>query len=504
MIRIFLILVLIPLFTFAQPTDFTKEQDKFVDNFVKEIPNKNYTSNEDMVSDLEKALEEVPYHPVLVYAYLDVFMTRYKEYNFVSNYCQKLSFDYLVQNQDILCGRCMVSFNLNKDLELLNDNISLIEDKDIRNLYKAVYFYELNEGDKFIEYASKLINNEVFENVNSVHGIYIIKVLKNLVFTAFVYHLTSTEKTDTLVSILDANQDLIASKEMDFVIFSIVANVAISNDMLRLSEKLLNNSFANYPSQYKYIPILKAFLASKKGDENEAILQLTRSLLLDDSVFDVYFSSELNFYMVYINILVSLKDFESKVRIVNDMLDFFEGRSPFVYRTKLYQSMLYASKDLEKAKNILESCKPKIDASAYEVFKVLIEIENELHKETPDYKSIDAQLSNFEEIMPEFNYLSIKYFFHEQVNTQNNAEVFEANKMISYLERLIELSDNENDQLLFVKNKIEILAITDIDRANEELDKLGFSESDKVEIFGDEFFGLTDTNTTTKPKKNCH
>lgn len=503
--KTFLILLFIPQFFFAQNTNFTQEQEDVVENVVEELLNnkENISYEEETLESVQKALEEVPYHPELVWRLLDIHLGYFKDPKFVSNYCQQLSDEYLAQNQYILCAYCMASFVFNTEAELIKNRIYLIENEDIKNFYQATYFYHLDQWDEFIEYASKVINHEVFEKVNFKHEIPFIKYISDKVFRELVAHLVTTKETDILANIIETNQDAIASKKMDFDIFFTVTNVAISNDILNLSETLLNNSFANYPSEYKYVSILKAYLASEKGDETSAVIHLERSLLLDDSVFEVILnesiknSGEINTFPAYIRTLENLTDYKTKERIVNDMLDFFEGRLRFTLQTKLYQSMLYASQDLQKAQDTLDACQADVNTQTYDFFQQLIQIESALHQEEADYNYVNQLLSYFEEKLSEEDYLMLKFDFQYGVNQLKNDEYFDAKLMIEDLNRLIELTSSEEKKLRYTITKIKILAITDVDQANEELDQLGLVNSEKLDLFGREVF--TETSEEFKP-----
>ncbi|MDB9782665.1 hypothetical protein OAB88_06130 [Winogradskyella sp.] len=440
---------------------------------VNKIKNTQNFNLEQFTKDLNEALDKVPYHPDLLYQLFKAYAYGSADFDFVYRYCQRLDQDYLQNHQELLVEFCMTCSST-EDLDFLYSLIPNINEKKYSDLFSAVYFIDSDDYPQAEKYILSTLKND-YKLKSSVF-------LQKNIFQLYTSHLASIEGPSQLYEMMTKYKEKLRSFKLDIETYFILIETAIIQDDLDPAGELINQCAFSSFQNFNYISIAKSYLYSLKGNEDLAVVFLESALSLDDSAFNVILNETDGFsiFSLYIKAINDLKRYDTKVRLVAQMLDFFEGKALFTLRTKLYQSVLYAAKDIEKAQGILNSCKDAISAQDYTIFQSLIQIEKELHKKNTDYKIVDKIIENFKPILNELDFIKLKVDFRSDVNVEKKAFYFGAEQMAKDLSQFIEFIDDEEKKRELIILNIKTIALYDLERANEELDKLGLDATAKL------------------------
>ncbi|WP_299523130.1 hypothetical protein [Winogradskyella sp.] len=501
--KVILILILSPLLSFSQSTDFTPEQEALaqeVVNKIKTTPDEAIDFGQ-FIKDLNAALDEAPYHPDLLYQLFRVYAKGIKDFNFVSNYCERLDQTYLQNYQRLLVEFCTTCYFAEQNFDLLYSVIPIIKDKKNKDLYYALYYMETENYYKGEEYALTALKNDYKLQSSAI--------LKAYLFELYIKYLASKQNRNRIYELMLAYKDQLESFNLDIDTHFVLIETAIINDNYKIAEDLIRYCGSSSFQNFRYMSIPKALLYSLKGDQDMATRFLETALNLDDSVFESVLNETdgFNVFSSYLKTVNNLSDYDTKVHLVTQMLDFFKGKSLFTLQTKLYQSVLLASKDAVQAQAILDSCKEVIHSQSYKSFKTLIQMENELYKEDPDYRLVDRKIENLKPALDERAFIELRLNYRSDVNIIKKSLYFNAEEMADGLDQFIKFIDDETQRRDLMLLKIETIALFDIESANAELDKLGLEESEKALFFE----GINDTmdidnskTTTTKSVKGIN
>ena len=477
----FLVFILIPFLVFPQKTEYSYEQEKYVEKVVDEITSQKEINFEAFIETLNNALKKAPYHPDLVYQLLRIYTYGLKDLNFVANYCQQLDKDYLINNQDILVQFCANCYFYTDDNNKLLNMIQLIKEQKDKDLYYALFYIETNDIQKAFEYTINCIDFQ-YQNQSQYYS-------KRFLINRMIMDLYRFEQYSHLSKIVTNYKDQLKTIELSIEAYLLLIEAAILNENYASAQDLISNSIIRFPQFFKYMSVYKALIYSKKSEDLNAIKAMEKALSFDDSAFNVILNEKdgLNIFSNYILTLNNLSNYDDKVLISQQMLEFFQGKELFSLKVKLYQSVLYASRDKEKAYAILNSCQGDITEKKHQIFEDLINIQFELNKENPDYKSVAKMLHNFKNLISDKMFLMLMVDFKYTVNIGKNSAYFEAKKMVEELDQLIDITDDEEQKLKFTLQKIQTIATYDVEKANLELEKLGIAENERLYYLDQEF-----------------
>lgn len=472
---------LLPLFVFPQKTNYTTEQEQIVDKIVFEINNSEEINYDLFIANLNNGLDRVPYHPDLVYQLLRVYSYGQDDFQSASSYCQRLDKNYLLNNQNILVEFCASSFFLVENYEKVHSLLPLINEQKNKDLYNALYYIEIKELDKGIEYVLKCLNHDYTYQSQII--------LKYYIINRMIMDLYLSDRFNYLNKIITENREQFRSFKLELEAFVMLIESAIIDGDYKLVEDLISESIIRFPQFFKYMTVYNALIYSKKGKDLKAIKAMEKALKFDETAFTDILNEKdgLNIFANYILTLNNLSKYKDKVQLSMQMLDFFKGKELFTLKIKLYQSVLFASKDLDKAQTILDSSNQENSQKNHENFNQLLKIQNELYKENPDYKLVNQMLYNFKNNLSEIEFLMLIVDYKYTVNIAKNSAYFEPKKMVQELDQLIEITEDEEQLLKYRLQKIQTIATYDFELANKELDRLGIAENERLYYLNREF-----------------
>lgn len=476
-----IIVFFIPLFVFPQRADYTSDQEKYVDEILKGLSSQDKVNFEVFIETLNNALKKAPYHPDILMKLFNIYTYGLNDFNFVTNYCQQLDKDYLQNNQNILNEFCAYCYFLTDRYDDLLYAINLMDEQKDKDLYKALYYIYADDRQKGIEFAIQCI----YHNYKTRSQY----LTKKFIISRIIMDLYFSQRYRYLNEIITEHKDQLRTIELELEAFLLLIETAILNESYDFAEDLISDTIIRFPQFFKYMAIYKSVVYSKKGEDSEAIKAMEKALNYDEDDFKVILNEKdgLNIFSNYILTLNNLNNYEDKVRLSEQMLDFFQGKELFSLKIKLYQSVLYASRDIEKAKAILNSCKEDITEEDYRNFNQLIKIQNQLYKENPDYKLVNQLLYNFKGSLSDKEFLMLTVGFKYSVNIEKNTAYFDATKMVEELDQLIEITNDEEQRSKYKLQKIQTISTYDLEKANRELDKLGIVDNDRLYYLDREF-----------------
>jgi len=133
-LSILFFLITVPNLTHSQEIDYTKEQDelafKVISDISKSDENNNGTDVQLHIKNVNRALEKVPNHPLLIGQLFKLYLAGYEDIKFVAEYCQKLELDYLQANQGLLIEFCSTTSYINDNIDYFLKLVPLIKYKE--------------------------------------------------------------------------------------------------------------------------------------------------------------------------------------------------------------------------------------------------------------------------------------------------------------------------------------------------------------------------------------
>lgn len=479
-----LLILLLPILGWSQPTNFTQKQIEIVRDFYEEMENE---TEEEFASRVEEVLEKVPYHPKLVQSFLKVKLYRDSDTKFIYNYCKDLDDRYLFSFQPILVEHCACAYYYEKDINGLYFRIiPLIEDMDAKELYLTSYYLLKENKDTFKVFAeSSLSKTYEYYGQNLVRD-----NLLGYFYALFINDLYFSKKA----KFIENYEHIIFSSELDVIIYSELISASVYNKDYELVERLMNHVKEVYIDGFKYLYPVKALYHAKKGEDDLVIEALENAFDIEKSDFNFIFHERIlkrNIFDLYSMSIMELENYKTKQRLVNKGIEYFENRNDYKIKFKLYQSLLHASKSLKKARSVLEECKPYLKEQNLNDLERMIRIENELGKKTPDYRLVNSLIG---EVLDNYSSTDIDFqriLFQYKVNYNTKKTVFSIEETVKQLDNLLEKPLDINTRLKYLQFKIVLIGENDREWALREIEKLP-SDLTK-EIISD--FGLTENNS---------
>ncbi|WP_188361409.1 hypothetical protein [Flavobacterium orientale] len=468
--KIVFILILFSFFGWSQNTNFTQEQYQFVDEFYEKFEYSNAPVDE-FIKEIEMALEKVPYHPSLVQSLLRA-KFNVKDIKFMKDYCGRLDDSYLSTFQPILVDVCACAYFLNIDFNgLYHRIIPLIVDKETKELYLTAYYLGIDNHEEFIKYAKTSLSKS--------YEFYGQMVVRDNLFD----HLVVITEENIIPTIIKDYEATIFSSELSMPVYYVLIQSAVYNSDFVIAGKLIDYVKKLDVNNYKHLFPIVALFYSYKGEERLAIEALEQAMELKDAEFEKIISAgsvSIDAFSSYSMSLRKIEDYKTRERLVSQAIAYFEKRDDYKIRFKLYQSLLYAPKDIDKARAILKECKPYLMDQNLTDLDFMIRIENELGKENSNYRLVDDFMqkvftyNNFHAAI--FQRILYRYI----VNNNSKKPVFSLNEMVKEFDKLLKYPLDGATKLEYLRYKIILIGQKDREWAIRELEKLPEDEAEEI------------------------
>jgi hypothetical protein len=475
--KIVLILILFPFFGWSQNTSFTKEQFEYVDKFYAKFENTN-PSKEDFLKELEDALEIVPYHPNFVESLLkEKFNDR--DFKFMVDYCSRLDDNYLSTFQPILVEVCACGYFFNGDNDgLYNRIIPLTQNKDTRELLLSAYYLGTEDYKEFIKLGKSSLSKSYKYDGQMI--------LRSHLFGYFIAVLQEKENSKELAAFtkdIKKYEATIFSSDLSIPTYYILIQASIFNNDFVMAEKLIDYVKKQDVDNYKYLYPISALFYSQKGEERLTIEALEQAFELENSDFERITVAENVSADIFSNYSMSIRkiqDYKTRERLVNQAITYFDKREDYKIRFKIYQSLLYASRDIDKARAVLKECEPYLVDLNLTDLDYMIRIENELGKENPNYRLVDDYMQKVTPYknIPEIIFQRIVYQYN--VNYNSRKSVFSLNEMVEELDKLLQYPLIREAKMKYLRFKIILIGQKDKAWAKRELEKLPEDEAEEI------------------------
>ena len=475
--KIVLILLLFPFFGWAQETNFTDEQHKFVDEFYEKLENNNPPIDK-LVLELEDALEIVPYHPQFVLTYLSA-KFNLRDFKFISNYCNGLEDNYLSTFQPILVDVCACGYFFNGDNDgLYHRIIPLTQNKDTRELLLSAYYLGTEDYKEFIKLGKSSLSKSYKYDGQMI--------LRSHLFGYFIAVLQEKENSKELAAFtkdIKKYEATIFSSDLSIPTYYILIQASIFNNDFVMAEKLIDYVKKQDVDNYKYLYPISALFYSQKGEERLTIEALEQAFELENSDFERITVAENVSADIFSNYSMSIRkiqDYKTRERLVNQAITYFDKREDYKIRFKIYQSLLYASRDIDKARAVLKECEPYLVDLNLTDLDYMIRIENELGKENPNYRLVDDYMQKVTPYknIPEIIFQRIVYQYN--VNYNSRKSVFSLNEMVEELDKLLQYPLIREAKMKYLRFKIILIGQKDKAWAKRELEKLPEDEAEEI------------------------
>lgn len=474
--KIILIVLLLPLAGWSQPTTFTDEEHKFADDFFEKMTKKIPIPSDELYAELDTAMKKVPFYPGFVAVLLreKMLVNSNRDFEFGYEYCKKLDDHYLSTFQPILEELCAYAYYMKKnDDELYNRIIPLIKDENIKGLYLAGYYRINGNEDEFINHAKySILENYKYESLNFIRDNHLYEYYRII---------RNKKNTNLLEQFLKDYEKAIFSSNLDALFYlSLIENATHTfNDVLAI--KLINYVKELDVEKYKSLSPAIAYYYSLNGEEEIALEALKKAFEIDKSDFLNNYNPDarliFNTYSTSIN---KLSDFKTKERMVEKGLSYFEDMNDYKIMFQLYQSMLHASKDIKAAKAILKECEPYLNEINYNNLNNILMINNEMGKKKPDYKMVDSLLDKVVTTidLSSFYYQKIRYRY--KVNYTTKKPVFTLNEVVEDFDKIFSKPLSKADKLYYLRPKLLFIGESDKEWFIREIEKLPADIADEL------------------------
>jgi hypothetical protein len=462
--RIITILFFIPFLGWSQRTLFTAKEDEFVGGVLETIINNTSLSTNEIYSELDLALQKVPYHPGLVqYLLRDKLFFTFRDYEFGYEYCKKLDDYYLSTFQPLLIDPCAYVYYVKEDLEgLYNRVIPLIKDESIKGLYLAAYYYEKNNEDDFIKHAKYSLNKSYkYESLNFLRDVHLFN-LHTIVI--------DQRNANSIKSYLkDYEKSFFISNLPTSFYLSIIEDATYTLNF-DLAERLINYVKELDTEKYKYLYPIIAYYHSYKGEESLAAEALEKAFEMDQSGFlNTY---PVNIAHIFTESIFNLSDFKTKEQMFDKGIRYFENVNDYKIKFMLGKSMLYASKDLKEAKAMLKECEPYLSEVNYNDFNNILMINNEMHKKKPDYRKVNTLLNTVVSRIDMNPLYFQKIMFCYRVNYKAKKTVFTLDEILADFDKILNKPLSKADEQYYLIYKFRVIKEYDNELLVKEIDKL--------------------------------
>jgi len=475
--KIVLILLLFPFFGWSQKTNFTDEQVYFGEQFYKNIKNKSLT-DEEFIPEVQDALTKVPYFPPFVQSLLRGKFNQ-RDFKFINDYCSRLDDNYLSTFQPILDEACACGYFFNRDNHgLYYRIIPLIKNKDTRELLLTAYYLGTEDYKEFVKLGKSSLSKSYDEKM---HMILASQLLGD--FIAVLQENENSKEFAAFTKDIKKYEATIFSSDLSMPIYYILIQSTIFNYDFVMAEKLIDYVKKLDVDNYKYLYPISALFYSQKGEERLTIEALEKALELENSDFERITVAEnvsLDIFSCYSMSIRKIEDYKTRERLVNQAITYFDKREDYKIRFKIYQSLLYASKDINKARAILKECEPYLVDLNLTDLDYMIRIENELGKENPNYRLVDEYMQEVTPYknIPEIIFQRIVYQYN--VNYNSRKSVFSLNEMVEELDKLLQYPLIREPKMKYLRFKIILIGQKDRAWAKRELEKLPEDEAEEI------------------------
>jgi hypothetical protein len=472
--KLILMILSIPVMGWSQPTTFSNEETEYVRNVLEKIFYNSSISTDEVFSELDYAMQKVPYHPGLVQYLLRVKLLDTKDYEFVYSYCKKLDDHYLSTFQPILVELCGYTYYYKDDYEGLYDRIiPLIKDENIKGLYLALYYRNKDDEHEFIKHAKySILGNYKYDILNNFRDYHLDEY----------YRIISHKKnTSLLESFLKDYEQVIFSSNLNALFYlSLIEDATHTiNDVLAI--KLINYVKELDAEKYKSLAPAIAYYYSFKGEEEVALEALNKAFEIDKSEFLKSYNPDARLiFNTYSTSISRLSDFKTKEIMVEKGLHYFEDMVEYKIMFKLYQSMLYASKDIIAAKAILKECEPFLNEINYSNLNNILIINNEMGKKNPDYRMVDGLLDKVVTAIGINSFYYQKIMYRYKVNYRTKKPVFTLNEVVEDFDKIFSTPLSKEDEMYYLRSKLLFIGESDKEWFIRELEKLPTDIANKL------------------------
>ena len=478
-----LIFLLISIKGWTQSTEYSDEENKFVDEFMEKHINQKGLTSDEVYSKLEIGMEEVRYHPVFVEKLLTTKLWVDGDATFTYDYCERLLDNtYLSTFQSILIDPCAYSYMVAKDYEgLYNRIIPRINDDNIRGLYLAAYYqYKHNKygtnWDEFKEHISYSVNIEYDYEILNHH--------KNWLLSYLFDDVLRTLELSYFRWFIEEYKEAIYSSDLPTYQFSSVIGYAVDfdNSDSDIAKNIIEHVRGLNVEKFNYLHPAIALYHFHEGRESLAIEALDKSFEMDRAgFFEAYPKDFISIESFYLDVIFGLEDFKARERLLDKALQYFKGHKSYEVRLNLLQALLLASEDIGAAKDILKNNKSYLSKKAYGINKKALVACKEFSKKKPDYRFVENVLSMMlselygQEFTEDLSNLDDRKALYRYIVNQN------VEKPVFTLKEIVEVIDDALEEFSkgshagyddFLYFKLAIIAERDEDWLKRELDKL--------------------------------
>lgn len=408
-------------------------------------------------------MQKVPYHPDLVQALLSVKLFAYKDFEFGCEYCKKLSSYYLFYYQPILVELCAYAYFAQEDFEeLYNRIIFLIEEKNIKDLYLAAYYYHQNNEEAFVEKIKhSLFTNYKYEILNSLRDLHLFNYSKLV---------SSKRNSSSVISFLKDYEKAIYLSNLPTSFYLNIIEEATFTLNFDLAERLIKYVEKLNTEKYKYLYPIIAYYHSYKNEDNLAVTALDKAFKMDKLGFNN--SYPVNIAHIFINSIFNLKDYKTKMQMFDKGMQYFEGMNDYKIKFKIGKSMLLASQDLKAAKALLKECDLFLNEVNYNDFNHILMINNEMNKKKPDYRVINNLLNHVVSTLDMNGAYFQKIMFCYFVNYTTKKQIFSLNEILLDFDKILNKPLSKSDEQYYLIYKFRMINEYDKEKLIEEIDKL--------------------------------
>lgn len=416
-----MIFILIQFSVFAQPTDFTEEENQYVRSFFKELKNKQDLTFEKVFGELDKALKEVPYHPDLVFQLLYE-KRNTKQWEFSLNYCSQLEDSYLSEFQNV-SEICIHTALLLDEFSYVNKNLDMITEPSTQHLFKAYMAYENELIDEFVSHGMKAIDHK-YEYLNSLKQ----HILSMLVIHYFVNN--DLAQIDLIYSNYFDKPERSMTDLETLIIFHqlslLKGDYSGCRDMIKLAEKF-------YPDTSEYLNIFKAEYLVALGFNYSAEEALINSLKVsEDDINSLFSHFELDYFQKFFRVLMNMDGKNIKI----ELAEVLSQNPKYKEQSKLLLAMLHAEEDISKSITYFNDFEINRDNTNLEIFKKILLLDNALVDEGIDDAKTNNYFSDLYKLTDQAFVLLYQSKFQLLVNLTSQEEIFDYKTISNNLDKI--------------------------------------------------------------------
>ena len=449
--------------SFSQSTDFTEEENQYVEKIIYDL--ENAKTNMQIINKTYKALEEVPYHPRLVLMYIIALKNQKTQEHIEKalSYCQRLDDDYLSNNSSILEFCSHISFLVEDNYDFLKKNSSLHQDQVTQEIINSIIAYVDEDTEEFVSLARPAVEK-------GYTGIY---PLRQIVLSALVKYYYSTNNTKELEKLyknhFEYSQEEVADLRT-FVIFSEYLNYPRGYTGLL---GLIKNTEKMYPELENWLGIFKAKPYAGLNNNYLAEEALLNSLKLnEDEINKLLTGFEINYFEYFYKAILLINNLDVQINLAEALLE----KENYEEHARLLLASFYSESDIEmslkylsdfaKTKNLIVTSNQDSDFGAYsdEVNLLLLQTIFKLNFEFAKSKDnnfllIDQNLSELYEITGADFLNLLKYKNQLKANLIKESEIFKFEEVKKSLENIDNQNFSDQTEKELLNEQLELLTI---------------------------------------------